>query len=190
MKVIGLAGETGCGKSSVACELACREGIVWVDLDRLAWETYRPRTPTYWRLVSRFGKEIIAPDGTVDRSRLARIVFSDSQAWEDLNAIVHPALNKRLREIISAHKSQGIEILLVEGALLASSPHVDRSLFDAILWLDAKRSVREERLRSAGRSYHIGRGFPHPSVTQAIRIDASGSIAATAQQILQTIASL
>jgi dephospho-CoA kinase len=116
MKVIGVAGEAGCGKSAVCGALAAREGIEWVDLDRLAWDVYRPDTPTYERLVSRFGSGILARNGEVDRSRLADIVFSDREALADLNGIVHPALNEKLLAIIGENRSRGTGILLVEGA--------------------------------------------------------------------------
>jgi dephospho-CoA kinase len=190
MKVIGLAGEVGCGKSTVARELAKEKGIVWVDLDRIAWETYRSRTSTYWRLVSRYGKGILGSDGAIDRRRLGRIVFSDSDAREDLNAIVHPAVTDRLREIIRQEKERGTKVLLVEGALLTSSPYVERTLFDGILWLEADRSVRRERLRSDGREDQIERTLPPPEEERVIRIDAAGPVAQTVTEVQKTIESL
>ena len=137
MKVIGLAGEAGCGKSTVAKTLAEREGIVWLDLDRLAWESYRRGSPTYERLTSRFGKSILSTSGEIDRSKLAGIVFSDKESLADLNVIVHPALTEKLRSVIEEAKAKGTRVLLVEGALLGVSPQVDYSLFTAILWFTA-----------------------------------------------------
>ena len=116
-----------------------------IDLDKVAWEGYRPRTPTYWRLISRFGKDILDAEGAVDRTRLGAVVFSNERALADLNAIVHPTVIDRLREIVREEEARGTDVLLVEGALLVSSPHVDRSLFDAIIWLEASNEQGGEK---------------------------------------------
>lgn len=187
MKVIGLAGEAGCGKSAVAQELAKREGIARIDLDKVAWKTYRLRTPTYWRLVSRFGKNILDAEGAIDRTRLGAVVFSDERALADLNAIVHPAVIDQLRETMSEEEAQGTHILLVEGALLATSPHVDRSLFDAIIWLDVSSETRQSRLKAAGRETHIERVLPRPRSPKVTTIDAEGSIAEVVERVAGAI---
>jgi len=187
MKVIGLAGEAGCGKSAVGKILAKRPGVTSIDLDQLAWETYQSHSLTYDQLISRFGKAILSVRGEIDRSKLARIVFSHKESLADLNAIVHPALSEKLRSIIEQEKAEGTRILLVEGALLGVSPHVDYSLFDAILWLTASRETREERLRAAGRVHHLQRHLASPNAAHTINIDAEGSIEQTAQQVLGAI---
>jgi len=187
MKVIGLAGGTGCGKSAVARELARRKGVARVDLDKVAWGTYRPRSPTYWRLVSRFGEGILDAEGAIDRSRLSAAVFSSDQALADLNAIVHPAVIDQLRETMSEEEAQGTHVLLVEGALLATSPHVDRSLFDAVLWLQASSSTRQRRLKAAGREQHTVRTIPEPRSKEVIRINAEGTIAQTIEHVTRVI---
>ena len=187
MKVIGLAGEAGCGKSAVGRVLAKREGATWVDLDQLAWESYQSHSPTYDRLVARFGKEILSASGEIARSKLGQIVFSDSASLADLNAIVHPALSEKLRSVIDEEKAKGTRILLVEGALLGVSPHVDYSLFDAVLWLTASRETRKERLRAAGRVQHLRRHLTLPKTARTINIDAEGSIEQTAQHVLEAI---
>lgn len=188
--MIGLAGETGCGKSTVAREFAKEKGVVWVDLDRLSWEIYRPRTPTYRQLVSRYGEGILDSDGAINRKRLGRIVFSDHEALEALNAIVHPAVIDRLREVIHEEEERGTKTLLVEGALLASSAHVDRTLFDAILWLEVAQDKRRERLQADGREEQIERTLLPPPDEQVVKIDASGTIEQTVNRIRNVINSL
>jgi len=190
MKVIGLAGGAGCGKSAVAQELAKREGIARVDLDKVAWGTYRPRSPTYWRLVSRFGEGILDTGGAIDRSRLSEIVFSDERALTDLDGIIHPEVIDRLQVIIRAEEARGTRILLVEGALLGSSPHVDRSLFDVVLWLEASKETRQRRLQAAGREQHVVRTLPEPRSKEVIRIDAEGSVAEVAARVAEAIESV
>jgi len=176
MKIIGLAGRAGSGKSAVAEALAQAPDIVWVDLDRVAWETYARGEDAYERIVERFGGEILAADGSIDRGELAVRVFVEAGAREDLEAIVHPAVVDRLRSLCEEERSRGTRVLLVEGALLTISPHVDRSLFDAVLWFDVPDEVREVRLRAEGRADHAARGNDvHPD-DGAIRIDASAAL--------------
>ncbi|HUT87361.1 MAG TPA: hypothetical protein VMX15_04675, partial [Candidatus Heimdallarchaeota archaeon] len=78
-------------------------------------------------------------------------------------------------------------VLLVEGALLATSPHVDRSLFDAIIWLDVSSEVRRERLVAAGRHAHIERTVPEPDSQDVITVDAEGSIAEVVERVADAI---
>lgn len=183
MKVIGLAGQPGCGKSAVARELAKREGTVWIDLDRVAWDVYRPRSPAYWQLVSRFGEGILDKEGSIDRKRLSERVFSDEKALADLNAIVHPEVMKCLSERIQAEKARGTKILLVEGALLPVSPHVNRSCFDAFLWLDVSEKVRKDRLQTIGKEEHLQRRVVAPKGSEAIYINAEGTIEQVADRV-------
>jgi len=190
MKVIGLAGPGGSGKSTVAQELSKQEGVVSIDLDKMAWESYRPRTPTYWRLVSRFGKDILDAEGAVDRTQLGAVVFSDERALADLNAIVHPTVIERLREIIHEKEAHSAQVLLVEGALLATSPYVDRSLFDAIIWLVVSSEVRRERLEAAGRHAHIERTVQEPDSRDVVTVDTAGSVAEVVARVADAIESV
>ena len=176
MKIIGLAGPAGVGKSAVARKLASREGTAWIDLDRVAWEVYRPRSPAYWQLVSRFGEGILDKEGAIDRQHLSKRVFSDEKALADLNEIVHPEVMKCLSERIQTEKDRGTKFLLVEGALFPVSPHVNRSCFDAILWLDAPEKVRKGRLQIIGKEEHLQRRAAVPTESEAIYIDAEGTI--------------
>ncbi len=157
MKVIGLAGPAGSGKSAVARELARRPATRWIDLDEVAWTTYARGTPTYHALLVRFGLEILGPDGHVDRTALAARAFADPQSQRDLNRIVHPAVSEALARRIAEAREAGCAALLVEGALLAHSPDVDRTLFDCILWFEAPDATRHERLSRAGRLHHAAR---------------------------------
>ena len=190
MKVIGLAGNAGSGKSTIAQALSKRKGIKAIDLDKAAWESYLPRSSTYWRLVTRFGQGILDSQGAIDRSRLSAAVFSSDQALADLNAIVHPAVIDQLRKTLNEEEAQGTHILLVEGALLATSAHVDRSLFDSFIWLDVSSEVRHERLVAAGRHAHIERTVPEPDSQDVITVDAEGSVAEVAARVAEAIESV
>ena len=183
MIVVGIAGRAGCGKSAVARRLAQRDGVVWVDLDRVAWSTYQPGTSTFQALVDRFGVGIVAEDGSIDRRRLADAAFRSEQTATELDRLVHPAVVRALAEIRAAEATKRTTVLLVEGALLATSDVVDRSAFDAILWLDVDEPVRRERLRSAGRPEHASRSERLEPTGDVVRVDGSGPLDAVADRV-------
>ncbi|HSH59830.1 MAG TPA: dephospho-CoA kinase [Acidimicrobiales bacterium] len=97
MILVGLTGGIGSGKSTVAAMLRER-GAVVIDADAVAHEVMEPGAAAYQAVVDRFGTEVVAPGGGIDRACLASLVFADPAALADLNAIVHPAV----REVMSA----------------------------------------------------------------------------------------
>ncbi len=194
MKVVGITGPAGTGKSTVCRMLARRPGIGHVDLDELAHATYRPGGPAYLRILARFGEGVLAPGGGIDRGKLGGIVFSDQQAKADLEAIVHPLVMEELKREIQRQRGLGTRWLLVEGALLLSSPHVDRSLFDAFVWLSAPEEERRRRLLSAGVPWDLVEArlaaqrelLPHKEENVYV-VDASGPPAEVADRILSLL---
>lgn len=188
MKVIGLAGKAGSGKSTIARYLAQKPGIEWVDLDVVAWDTYVRGTAPYNRLLEVFGKNILNSSGEIDRIRLAETAFASRENQETLNAIVHPAVSAAIGVIIREHQQEGTEILLIEGALLASSPHVDRSNYDLVVWLDVPDDIRAERLQAVGRSDHARRGTDVSPTDDYVSIPAAGPIEDVASRIHRAIA--
>ncbi len=187
MKVIGLAGRAGSGKSTIAQHLAQRPGIDWVDLDTIAWDTYAVGSPAYESLLEAFGENILGEAGEIDRIRLAEAAFSDTASQEKLNAIVHPAVSDAVAAIVLEHRQKGTEILLIEGALLASSPYVNRSLYGLILWFEASNDVRDERLQGLGRSDHAKRGRDVSPTGDYVMISTKGSIQEVAGRVLRAI---
>jgi dephospho-CoA kinase len=90
---VGLTGGIGSGKSTVSTLLA-RHGAVVIDYDQLARDVVAPGSPALDEIASRFGRDVIAPDGTLDRPALGAIVFADPAALDALNAITHPAIQR------------------------------------------------------------------------------------------------
>lgn len=195
--VIGITGPAGAGKSTVCRMLARRPGIGHLDCDELAHATYRPGGPAYARLLGRFGDEFLEPDGSVNRRRLAELAFSDPDAKEDLEAIVHPLVMEEVKRQIQRHRGLGTRWLLVEGALLLSSPHVDRSVFDAVVWLSAPEEERRRRLLAAGVPWDIvekrlqaQRELLPPKAEDVYVVDASVPPAEVAARILELLHTL
>ncbi len=132
MKVIGLTGGIGSGKSTVARILQER-GAHIIDADRVAHQVYEPGTPGWQEVVSAFGQGIVAPDGTIDRKKLAAIVFADPEALSRLNRIMHPLVDAELRKRIERLRSDrlGGPVVLEAALLLEAGWH---SLVDQV-WL-------------------------------------------------------
>jgi dephospho-CoA kinase len=113
---VGLTGGIACGKSSIAAMLVKR-GAHFLQADGLAHRLYAPGTVTYGEVVRSFGREILNEDGTINRSKLADLVFP--HRINELNAIVHPEVVERQNSWMSeVERSDPHGIAVVEAALL------------------------------------------------------------------------
>jgi dephospho-CoA kinase len=138
---VGLTGGIGSGKSEVARLLrAC--GAVVVDADAIAREVVEPGTPGLAAVVDEFGRDVLRPDGSLDRQRLAGIVFSDPERLAALNAIVHPLVGERSVALMADAPPDAIVVyevpLLVENDLAG--------LYDLVVVVDAPDATRIDRL--------------------------------------------
>ncbi len=143
---VAVTGGMGCGKSEVA-RILHKQGIMVRDADDVARDVVRPGTVALKRLVARFGKEIVRNSGELDRPKLASIVFGDSQALADVNAIVHPPVRDVIRTWASEQRASGrdcagiIPLLFEVGA--------DRE-WDFVMCVAASPDVCFARLRVRG----------------------------------------
>ena len=153
--VIGLTGGIGSGKSTVSALLAAK-GAVVVDADAIVRDVQQPGTPVFDAMVERFGPGIVAADGTLDRAAVADLVFSDTDALADLNAIVHPAVGaeivRRLQEL-----EETDEVVILDVPLMVESKNaypvagllvVDVDPEVALERLVAHRGMREDDVRA------------------------------------------
>ena len=115
MKLLGLSGGIGAGKSTVSALLAQR-GAVIVDADIIARQIVEPDGPAYAPLVDRFGSGVLHPDGTLNRAALAAIVFADPEELQALNAITHPAINAEIIRQIELRRGSH-DVVVVDAAL-------------------------------------------------------------------------
>ena len=121
---VGLTGDLGSGKSTVARMFAAH-GAVVLSSDEMGRAMMQPGQPVYAAIVERFGKEVVASDGSLDRGALARLAFSGGRV-EELNAIVHPAvIAGQARQIEEIGRKQPDAIVIVESALLFTTKHGD-----------------------------------------------------------------
>jgi dephospho-CoA kinase len=149
MLTIGLTGGIGSGKTTVTNILA-ELGAPIIDADKVGHAIYAPGGPAYADMIAAFGNGILADDRTIDRSKLGPIVFTDPAKLKRLNAIVHPKMYARMREMIDAMRTAGeARPIVVEAAILIEANWMP--LFNEI-WLivAAKERVIERVQRDRG----------------------------------------
>ena len=160
MLVIGLTGGIGSGKSTVSSLLE-KHGAVIVDADVIAREVVEPGGPAYQGVVDRFGREVLAADGTIDRPALAAIVFGDPEALADLNAVAHPAVGAVIAERLG-DEAPTDHVVILDVPLLVESR---RSQATAVIVVDCPE---EEAVRRA-----VARGLPEDDVRRRMAAQAS-----------------
>lgn len=124
MMLVGLTGGIGSGKSTVTRMLEER-GAVILDADAFAREAVQAGTVGFRRVVERFGRGVVGPDGELDRPKLASIVFSDGEALGALEGIVHPEVRRLIAEGIQANLDTDRVVVLVNPLLIEMGTHRD-----------------------------------------------------------------
>ena len=143
MFLVGLTGNIGSGKSTVA-QLLSERGATIIDADVLARRAVEQGTEGFRAIVERWGTSILAADGTVDRSALRRIVFGNQAELEQLNAIVHPEVERMRAALVEQARQRGDRLVVCDIPLLFERRMTEE--FDRIVLVDAPRPVRLERL--------------------------------------------
>lgn len=148
MKLVGLTGGIGSGKSTVG-QLFQELGAALIDADVIAKEILKPGSDAWHDLVKEFGQQILNPDSSINRSRLAEIVFSESSARLRLNEITHPRIKEAMLKKSQEHFEHGASVVMVEAALIGESSHDPP--FDAIIlvWIDS--AVQMQRILTQGK---------------------------------------
>jgi dephospho-CoA kinase len=118
--LVGLTGGIGSGKSTVSALLVQR-GAVLLDADQIVRELQQPGSPVLAELAERFGAQVIAPDGSLDRAAVANVAFADPEALADLNKIVHPAVGREMNRRILEQRSTD-HVVVLDIPLLVERP--------------------------------------------------------------------
>lgn len=147
---VGLTGDLGSGKSTVARMLAERGAIV-LSSDEMGRALMQPGTAVFEAIVARFGAGVLLPEGPLDRQTLARLAFDPVHPRVDeLNAIVHPAVieaqSQQVEELAAKHPDG---IVVVESALIFTTPYAPsgswHTRFDRVLMVVAPEDVKIAR---------------------------------------------
>lgn len=189
MKVLGITGGVGSGKSKVLKYLETEYNAVVVQLDEVAKKLQRRGQPCYEQIVAAFGETVVGADRELARDVLGQIVFADAGRLEILNQIVHPAVKQWVEEDISAKKQEQIPLYIIEAALLPNAGYVQ--ICDEMWYIFTEETVRRGRLE-------VSRGYTQEQITRMIEtqpdeemfrrvchvvIDNSGTFEQTKQQI-------
>ena len=142
MLLVGLTGGIGSGKSTVARMREKRDAVVF-DADVLAREVVEPGTPGHAAVIERFGANVLAPGGELDREALASIVFADPAARRDLEAIVHPEVRRRFAEGTEAYRDTDLVVIFSAPLLVETGMH---SAFDVLVVVSASTATQIDRL--------------------------------------------
>ncbi len=143
MRVYGLTGGTGSGKSEAA-RLFRDRGIPVLDADAVGHELIEPGGAAVDTVVETFGSEILT-NGQIDREKLGAYVFRDTEARDRLNAILHPAIRMEIASQCVSLARENYDIVLIDAALIAENGRLDE-FFSGLIVVDCPASLRIRRL--------------------------------------------
>ena len=191
MKLIGVTGGIASGKSTLSKRLA-QLGAVVVDADALAREVVEPGTAGLAEIERVFGPSVIAPDGSLDRPALGAIIFADADKRAQLNAITHPAIWTRGKQLFAAAEAENPDVIIVYDVPLLAEAAEDRPMkFDSIVVVQADIATRVDRmvnLRGMSRDEAERRLGAQATDDERLRIadvviDSNGTLEQTREQV-------
>ncbi|HAC33395.1 MAG TPA: dephospho-CoA kinase [Gammaproteobacteria bacterium] len=138
--VIGLTGGIACGKTT-ASNFFAEQGIEIIDADIAAREVVAPGEPALTEIATRFGDEVLQPDGSLDRKKMRELVFADADKRKQLEAILHPRIRQRLRKQLQ--QAKGPYVIFSVPLMFESG--LDQ-LTDRVLVIDVSPEVQRQRL--------------------------------------------
>lgn len=151
MKVVGITGGVGAGKSSVLKYIKKACNCVIVTADDIGNEVKEPGEECYDRLVDLLGKGILDKDGHIDKKKMASVIFNDEALLKSSNDIIHPAVIDRIKHKCDEERKRGkVDYFFIEAALLIECGFND--YVDQMWYIHADEEVRRERLK-ASRGY-------------------------------------
>ncbi len=165
MRIIGITGGIGTGKSTILAILEKEYQAHIVETDKLAHKLMSPGEIAYNKIVEIFGTDILQDDKTIDRGKLGGIVFRDEEKLQQLNAIVHPAVKQYiLRDIEEKRQNGQVSYYVIEAALLIEDGY--KAICDEMWYIYTSQKLRVERLLK-------GRGGTEEKWLQVIRNQSS-----------------
>ena len=161
MKVLGITGGVGSGKSMVVDYITRTFRVRAIQADLVAHALMEPGGDCYERIAAYFGKEILRSDLTIDRKKLGAVVFADREKLKKLNSLVHPGVKEFIAAEIRKERDAGKKSLLVIEAALLIEDHYE-VFCDEIWYVYAQKEVRRRRLVSM-------RGYSKEKVEQIMK---------------------
>lgn len=147
MKIIGITGGVGSGKSRILSFMEEKYKAVICQADHVAWKLQEPGEKSYCGIVEHFGTKILNEDKTINRGKLGQIVFGNDAQLQALNQITHPAVKEYIKEQIRLEKEKGTQLFVLEAALLIED-HYDE-ICDELWYIFTCKEVRRKRLKDS-----------------------------------------
>jgi dephospho-CoA kinase len=150
MKVIGLTGGIGSGKSAVANFMA-KLGAVIIDADKIGRGILESDIHVQQQVFNAFGQQVFTPDGIIDRRKLAARIFADKESCCQINRIMHPPIYAVIKARLEQYRRQGVKVAVIEAPLLLEADWV--SQVDEVWVTTSPRAIIIDRLERKGFSY-------------------------------------
>lgn len=158
MRLIGITGGVGAGKSEILQYISRHYKCEIYLADQVAHKVKEPGQPCYEKLVELMGKSILRPDGTIDNTIMASRIFIDRPLLIKVNELVHPAVKQYLRDRVEeAGKDPKVELFFIEAALLIETGY--KEVVDELWYIYAGEAVRRNRLQTS-------RGYTPEKISQ------------------------
>lgn len=190
MKIIGITGGIGSGKTAILSHLKEKYSCEIILADEVAHLVKEPGQPCYDALVKLVGKDILTEDGQIDRGKMAERIFADEELLRETDRIIHPAVKAYILSAVrKAEEETRPDFLFIEAALLIEEGYAD--IVDELWYIYADERIRKERLRKS-RSYSdakiesiLSKQLSEKEYRKQCRftIDNSGDLSDTYEQI-------
>ncbi len=161
MKVIGVTGGVGAGKSTVLNYISSKYNSRVIFSDKVANDIKLKGQPCYEPLVSLLTEEVLDDNGEIDKAKMAAMIFADEELLAKVNAIIHPGVNKYIHDQIAFERDRGeLDYLFIEAALLIENGY--KEVVDEMWYIFANEDVRRQRLRDS-------RGYSDEKITDILK---------------------
>ena len=160
MKIIGITGGVGAGKSTVLSYLEEAYGARIIQADQVANKIKEPGESCYGAIVQLLGPSVLLENGFIDRKRMGQLIFSDTSVLEKPNQILHPAVKAYIKNAIAAAEKENVPVFVIEAALLIEDDY--GAICDELWYIYTRESVRRERLKSS-------RGYTDEYITNIMK---------------------
>jgi dephospho-CoA kinase len=194
--IAGLTGGIATGKSTVSSILR-EAGAIIIDADAIARDAVKKNLPAWHEIVKTFGKDVLLPDGEIDRARLGDIIFQDASKKEILNKIVHPHVIQRVAEMIEEIGKESPDSVVILDVPLLIEAGMDKGLKEVVLVytpedIQKKRLIERDKISDETAFLRIRSQMPIEKKREfsTIIIDNSGTIEATKRRALEVFDSL
>lgn len=158
MKIIGITGGVGCGKSEVIRYIMKKYNCFVIFADDVAKQLQEKGNLCYDKIVELLGKDILAENGEIDKVKMAARIFADEKLLDEVNQIIHPAVKEYILEKIDAYREKDeVDFFIIEAALLIECGY--GKIVDEMWYICTSDEIRRERLK-------VSRGYSDEKINR------------------------